>query len=138
MKILTNKKHVTKVIFMVSLNWATNDECGYETLLFNTKEDAVAEFDEQLRRLKADNTSWECAALENAVDEHGDYDEENDDPEYYTGEYDYLNNFVRDFNKLIEHPNTKMLLKSFSIYENGYEDCEHTYLMLHAVCILGE
>lgn len=136
MEILTNKNHVTKVVFVVSLDWAANDERGYETLLFNTKEDAIAEFGEQLRRIKTDKSTWECEALKTAVDEHSDYDEENDDPEYYTGEYDYLNHFIRDFDSLIKHPNTQMLLKSFSIYENSYEACEHTYLTLHAACIL--
>lgn len=136
MNILTNKNRVAKVVFLLSLNCSHNDESSYGTLLFNTKEDAVAEFDEQLQRIKTDKSSWECEALEKAVSEFSNYDEENDDPEYYTGEYDYLKGFANNFHNLVEHPNTQMLLKSFSIYESGYEDCEHTYLMLHAVCIL--
>lgn len=136
MKILTNKNRVARVVFMVSLNCSHNDESSYETLLFNNKDDAVAEFDEQLKLIKTDKSSWEYEALKEAVNEHSDYDEENDDPEYYTGEYDYLDRFASNFHNLIEYPNAQTLLKSFSIYESGYEDCEHTYLMLHAVCVL--
>lgn len=136
MKILTNKHNVAKVIFVVCLDWATNDCCDYETLFFESKDDAIAEFDEHLRNIKTNKDSWEYDALKNAVKEHSDYDEDNDDPEYYTGEYDYLNGFNRNLDNLIKHPSTKMLLKSFLLYQNGYENCEHTYLTLHAVCVL--
>lgn len=136
MKILTNKNHVARVVFLLSLNCSHNDECSYETLLFNDKDDAVEEFDEQLRQIKTDKSSWEYEALQTAVKEYSDYDEENDAHEYYTSEYDYSNHFASNFHNLMEHPNTQTLLKSFSVYESGYEDCEHTYLMLHAVCIL--
>ena len=78
MKILTNKNRVARVVFMVSLNYSHNDESSYETLLFNNKDDAVAEFDEQLKLIKTDKSSWEYEALKEAVDEHSDYDEEND------------------------------------------------------------
>lgn len=81
-----------------------------------------------------DDPSWEYEALKEAADEHN-YDEELE-PQYLTGEYDYMSRFTVDFNHLLNHPNTDILLKSFVLYQEGYEDTEHTYLTLRAVCIL--
>lgn len=134
MNILTSAKAVSKVIFKLTLDWATNDERDNETLLFNSKEDAGEEFEAQLKKIKTDKSSWEYEALKEAADEHN-YDEELE-PQYLTGEYDYMSRFIMDFNHLLSHPNTNILLKSFVLYQEGYEDTEHTYLTLQAVCIL--
>lgn len=134
MEILTSIKNVSKVIFKLTLDWATNDGRGYETLLFNNKEDALKEFEAQLKIIKTDKSSWEYEVLKEATDEH-DYDEVFA-PRYLTGEYDYMSRFTQDFNHLINHPNRDILLKSFVLYQNNYEDNEHTYLSLRAVCIL--
>ena len=134
MEILTGKKTVAKVIFKLTLDWATNDERDNESLFFDCKEDAVDEFNAHLKKIKTDKSSWECEALKEAADEHN-YDEELE-PQYLTGEYDYMERFTRDFNHLIAHPNYDILLKSFVLYQEGYEDNEHTYLTLRAVCVL--
>lgn len=114
MEILTSTKNVSKVIFKLTLDWATNDERDNETLLFNNKEDAVEEFEAQLKKIKTDKSSWEYEALKEAADEHN-YDEELE-PQYLTGEYDYMSRFTVDFNHLLNHPNTDILLKSFVLY----------------------
>ena len=134
MEILTGKKAVARVVFKLTLDWATNDERDNESLLFDCKEYAVAEFDAQLNKIKTNKSSWEYDALQEAADEH-DYDEELE-PQYLTGEYDHMNRFVKDFSHLTAHPNSDILLKSFVLYQDGYEDTEHTYLTLRAVCIL--
>lgn len=134
MEILTSTKNVSKVIFKLTLDWATNDERDNETLLFNNKEDAIEEYEAQLKKIKTNKSSWECEALKEAADEHN-YDEELE-PQYLTGEYDYMNRFLLDFNHLLNHPNSDILLKSFVLYQDGYEDSEHTYLTLRVVCIL--
>lgn len=134
MEILTGKKAVARVVFKLTLDWATDDERDNETLLFDCKEDAVDEFNAQLNKIKTDKSSWEYDALQEAADEHN-YDEELE-PQYLTGEYDYMIRFSLDFNHLLNHPNSSILLKSFVLYQDGYEDTEHTYLTLRAVCIL--
>ena len=119
MEILTGKKAVAKVVFKLTLDWATDDERDNESLLFDCKEDAVDEFNAQLNKIKTNKSSWEYDALQEAANEH-----------------DYLNRFSLDFNHLLNHPNSSILLKSFVLYQDGYEDTEHTYLTLRAVCIL--
>ncbi len=135
MDILTGKNGVSKVIFKLTLDCATDDESDNESLLFDCKEDAIAEFDAQLNKIKTDKSSWEYSALQEAVNEQ-EYDEELE-PQYLTGEYDYLSRFTQDFNYLINHPNYNILLKSFVLYQEGFANSEHTYLTLRAVCILG-
>ena len=39
MEILTGKKAVARVVFKLTLDWATDDERDNETLLFDCKED---------------------------------------------------------------------------------------------------
>lgn len=134
MEILTGKKAVARVVFKLTLDWATDDERDNETLLFDCKEYAVDEFNAQLNKIKTDKSSWEYDALQEAADEHN-YDEELE-PQYLTGEYDYMNRLSLDFNHLLNHPNSSILLKSFVLYQDGYEDTKHTYLTLRAVCIL--
>ena len=136
MEILTGKKAVARVVFKLTLDWATDDERDNETLLFDCKEDAVDEFNAQLNKIKTDKSSWEYDALQEAADEHN-YDEELE-PQYLTDEYDYMIRFSLDFNHLLNHPNSSILLKSFVLYQDGYEDTEHTYLTLRAVCILEQ
>lgn len=136
MKILSGKKNVDKVIFLLTLDWAHDDDSDHEVLIFSHKEDAIAEFNSQLNKIKTSESFWECAALKTAADEH-DYNEE-DEPEYLTGKYDYLNGLTYRLNELISHPDRTILLKSFIIYQNGYEKQEHTYLSLRAVCVIGD
>lgn len=71
MEILTSTKNVSKVIFKLTLDWATNDERDNETLLFNNKEDAVEEFEAQLKKIKTDKSSWEYEALSQHVFQYG-------------------------------------------------------------------
>ena len=136
MQILSGQKNVAKVLFLLTLDWAYDDDSRYETLLFSRKEDAIAEFDAQLNHLKTFEFGWEREAIQAAADENdysGDVDRE-----FLKGEYDYLNDFTYGLNELIAHPNTDILLKSFVIYQNDNEVFEHTYLTLRAVCVMGD
>lgn len=137
MNILSKAKKATQIKYLLTMDWAAFDnghDCDF--LLFDSEDDAIKEYNAQLAKLKHGST-WESDALKTAIDEHSDYDEENEEPEYYYGEYDYTNSYKARIQDTLDHPDKGTIIKSFSIYANGYESEMHTYLTLFAIGTIG-
>lgn len=129
MEILSTTKKATQIRYLITMDWACESEHSSDFLLFDNENDAIKEYDAQLKKLKTGDT-WEGDAFAKlAVDEHGNYNED-DESGYYYGEYDYTNSYK---SQLQNAPNSCVIVKSFSIYADGYESEMHTYLTLFAV-----